>query len=99
MPRKPPPFPSPLALQGDLDVFSVQAQWEGLHAYLSAHEGPLLLDLTSVGDLDLSGLQLLLALDQHLAGRGDRLSLSGAKPEWLDRFRPMGLATILEERP
>ncbi len=99
MARKPPPPPGPLALQGALGVFCIQAQWEGLPAYLASHDGPLAMDLSSVSDLDLSGLQLLLALDRHLVARGDRLALSGVKPEWLDRFRPLGLALLLEGRP
>jgi len=82
-----------------MDLFSIQNQWEGLQAQLAPQEGPVLLDLSRVGDLDLSGLQLLLALDRHLASRGDHLSLSGIRPEWLDRFRPLGLATLLEGRP
>lgn len=99
MARKPFLPPGPLALQGDLDVFCIQAQWEGLQTHLASHHGPLALDLSSVSDLDLSGLQLLLALDCHLEARGDRLSLSGVKPEWLDRFRPLGLVMLLEGRP
>jgi anti-anti-sigma regulatory factor len=99
MTRKPPLTPGPHVLQGDLDVFSIQAQWEDLQAHLASHQGPFVLDLSSVGDLDLSGLQLLLTLERHLASRGDRLSLSGAKPEWRERFRPLGLAALLEGRP
>ena len=99
MARKPSPSPGALTLQGDLDVFSIQAQWERLQAHLISCEGPVSLDLSSIGDLDLSGLQLLLVLDHHLAARGSRLILNGAKPEWADRFRPMGLAPAVEGRP
>ena len=102
MARKPAPpqkKQKSIDLQGDLDVFSIQAQWEGLQVHLSSQEDSMLLDLTPVGDLDLSGLQLLLALNHHLASRGGRLSLSGVKPEWLERFRPMGLGALLEEGP
>ncbi len=99
MARKPPSASGALSLQGDLDVFSIQAQWEGLQTHLHAHEGTLSLDLSSIGDLDLSGLQLLLVLDHHLAARGSRLLLSGVKPEWIDRFSPLGLAPLVEGRP
>ena len=99
MTRKPPLTRGPHVLQGDLDVFSIQAQWEDLQTRLASHQGSFDMDLSSVGDLDLSGLQLLLALDRHLAARGARLSLSGVRPEWLDRFRPLGLAAPLEGRP
>jgi len=99
MARKPPPSPGVLTLQGDLDVFSIQAQWERLQAHLASCEGPVALDISSIGDLDLSGLQLLLVLDHHLAARGNSLVLIGVKPEWADRFRPMGLAPAVEGRP
>lgn len=99
MARKSPPSPGALSLQGDLDVFSIQAQWEKLQAHLASHEGSLALDLSSVGDLDLSGLQLLLVLDHHLAARGSGLVLSGVKPEWADRFRPLALAPLMEGHP
>lgn len=99
MARKSPPSPGALSLQGDLDVFSIQAQWEKLQAHLASPEGSLALDLSSVGDLDLSGLQLLVVLDHHLAARGSRLVLSGVKPEWADRFRPLGLAPLMEGHP
>ncbi|MDE3032938.1 MAG: STAS domain-containing protein [Acidobacteriota bacterium] len=82
-----------------MDLFSIQAQWEDLKAHLASHQGSFTVDLSSVGDLDLAGLQLLLALDRHLAARGDRLSLSGVKPAWRDRFRLLGLAALLEGRP
>lgn len=98
MARKPSPSPGALSLQGDLDVFSIQAQWERLQAHLTSCEGPVSLDLSSIGDLDLSGLQLLLILDRHLAARGGSLILNGVKAEWADRFRPMGLAPAVEGR-
>lgn len=99
MARKPPPHQDTLTLQGDLDVFSIQAQWESLRAHLLSPADPVVLDLAAVGDLDLSGLQLLLVLERHLASRGVHLSVTGAKPEWRDRFRPLGLGGILGDRP
>ncbi|GLH69139.1 hypothetical protein GETHPA_06720 [Geothrix rubra] len=99
MARKTHPSPGTFALQGDLDVFSIQAQWERLQARAIPPGDPFVLDLSAVGDLDLSGLQLLLVLDRHLAARGIPLTVAGAKPEWQDRFRPLGLAGILGDRP
>lgn len=99
MARALPTPPAALPLQGDLDLFSIQAQLEFLRPHLAGHHGDLVLDLSAVGDLDLSGIQLLLALDRHLAGQSARLVLAGVKPEWIDRFRPLGLGPLLEGRP
>ena len=88
------PMPdAPLALDGDLDVFSIHLQWERLQPLLQG--GPeAVLDLSAVGDLDLSGLQLLAALDRDLRARGGRLVLKGLQPAWLDRLRPLGLGEL-----
>lgn len=99
MPRKPSSPPGALILQGDLDLFSIQSQSDTIQMHLAAHGGAVTLDLSQVGDLDLSGLQLLLVLERRLSARGGRLSLAGVKAEWLDRFRPMGLSSLLEARP
>ncbi len=99
MARKPTPSATTLAMQGDLDVFSVQAQWEAIRAALVSSGDPVVLDLSAAGDIDLSGLQLLLVLERHLASRGIRLSVTGAKTEWVNRFRPLGLAAVMEGRP
>jgi len=93
MARKPAPAPRSLALEGDLDLFSIHAQWEQT-APLAAGGGPLELDLTGIGDLDLSGIQLLCALDRDLQAKGGRLTLIGAREEWLPRFELLGLASL-----
>lgn len=90
--------PTALAIQGDLDLFSIQAQLERLRPCLAGHQGDLVLDLSAVGDLDLSGVQLLLTLDRHLAARNARLTLTAVKQEWIDRFLPLGLGPLLEGR-
>lgn len=87
---------APFALQGDLDLFSIQEQWEALRTRFAAHQGPLALDLSGIGDLDLSGLQLLLALERQAKAKGVTLSLTGIRAEWADRFRPLGMAALLE---
>ena len=97
MPKK--PSPAPFALQGDLDLFSIQEQFEALRIRLAGHQGPLMLDLSGIGDLDLSGLQLLLALERQAKAQGATLSLTGLKAEWTERFRPLGLAALLERQP
>ena len=75
MPKKPSTPLAPFALQGDLDLFSIQAQWEALRTRIAAHQGPLTLDLSGIGDLDLSGLQLLLVLDHQAKSQGAALVL------------------------
>ena len=98
MARTRPTPPTALALQGDLDLFSIQAQLERLRPHLAGHQGDLVLDLSAVGDLDLSGVQLLLSLDRHLAAQNARLVLDTVKPEWIDRFSALGLGPLLEGR-
>lgn len=104
MAKKDPLPPPPFAIQGDLDVFSIHGQWEALQAQLKgigAGEKPLevVLDLSGIGDVDLSGLQLLLALKQDLEVQGIRLRLSGAKADWTTRFLPLGLDGLLDQEP
>ncbi|BDU69830.1 hypothetical protein GETHOR_19310 [Geothrix oryzae] len=104
MTRKPsppgPPTPQiALALQGDLDIFAIHSQWEQIAAQAAASGLPAVLDLSGVGDLDLSGLQLLAALDRDLRAKGGRLALTGLKDEWKGRFSHLGLADLLLEVP
>ena len=57
-------------------------------------------DLEAVGDLDLSGLQMLFALERELASRGIPLVVTHPRADWLARFAPMGMARLfLEETP
>jgi ABC-type transporter Mla MlaB component len=83
-----------LSLEGDLDVFSIQQQWEKAQALLTTGNGSAEVDLSSVGDLDLSGLQLLCALDRDLRSKGVQLTVVGAKEEWKTRFAPLGAAHL-----
>lgn len=83
-------------IEGDLDVFSIHQQWERLLPLLAEGKGAVQLDLSSVGDLDLSGLQLLWALERDLKVKGVQLSLTGVKEEWPSRFTSLGLASLFE---
>jgi ABC-type transporter Mla MlaB component len=94
MARKPAPSTRSLALEGDLDVFSIHQQWEQAQPLLHVENGTVEVDLSGVGDLDLSGIQLLSALDRDLQAKGVQLSVTGAKDEWLARFAPLGLAGL-----
>jgi len=91
MPRKPATSPHTLALEGDLDVFSIHSQWEKAQPLLTITGDSAEVDLSSVGDLDLSGLQLLCALDRDLRAKGVQLKLVGVKEAWATRFSALGL--------
>lgn len=88
-----------LKLEGDLDVFSVQMQWERLQALLQLEAGPARLDLGGLGDLDLSGVQLLCALDREIRAHGLGFEVIGVKEEWVARFAPLGLAGVFTGGP
>jgi ABC-type transporter Mla MlaB component len=102
MAKKDPPPPRTFALQGDLDVFSIHGQWEALQTQLKglgagAKPVEVALELSGIGDVDLSGVQLLLALKRDLEAEGIRLRLSDAKTDWTTRFLPLGLAGLLDQ--
>lgn len=77
-----------------MDVFSIHQQWEKVQPLLTAESGTAQLDLSAVGDLDLSGIQLLCALDRDLRSRGVQLELVGVQEEWKSRFAPLGIAQL-----
>jgi anti-anti-sigma regulatory factor len=83
-----------VSLEGDLDVFAIHEQWEQVRPLLASVGGNAELDLSAVGDLDLSGIQLLCALDRDLQAKGVQLRLVGAREEWQLRFAPLGLAHL-----
>jgi anti-sigma B factor antagonist len=97
MARKPAPSPRSLALEGDLDLFSIHAQWEQALPLLVAGASTVELDLSGIGDLDLSGIQLLSALDRDCRAKGGYLVLTGAQAAWTPRFDLLGLAGLFEE--
>jgi len=100
MAKKELPADRTCALQGDLDVFSIHGQQEALRTQLStakAKTASVVLDLSGIGDVDLSGIQLLLILKRDLETGGAQLRLSGVKAEWAARFQPMDLGGLLEQ--
>jgi ABC-type transporter Mla MlaB component len=95
----PPPAGTPaLALEGDLDLFSIHAQWEQVQPHVAAENGLLELDLSGIGDIDLSGIQLLSAIDRDLKAKSGSLVLIGAKADWVPRFDLLGLASLFETK-
>jgi ABC-type transporter Mla MlaB component len=91
MAKKPASSSRTLSFGGDLDVFSIQQQWEKAQPLLTTENGSAEVDLSSVGDLDLSGLQLLCALERDLKAKGVQFTVVGAKEEWKARFAPLGV--------
>jgi ABC-type transporter Mla MlaB component len=96
MAKKPAASSHALSLGGDLDVFSIHLQWEKAQALLTILNGSAEVDLSAIGDLDLSGLQLLCALDRDLRTRGIPFKVVGAKTEWKTRFAPLGTTQLFE---
>ncbi len=96
MARKPAPSTRTIALDGDLDLFAIHAQWEQVLPLLGTEGGTVEIDLTGIGDLDLSGVQLLTALDRDLRAKHGSLVLIGTKDEWRPRFDPIGLSGLFE---
>jgi ABC-type transporter Mla MlaB component len=96
MPQKPTPAPSSLLLEGDLDVFAIHDQWDRARLLLNTPGSRAELDLSGIGDLDLSGIQLLSALRKALRDRGIRLEVKGLQEDWKDRFSPLGLAHVFD---
>lgn len=96
MARKPLASPSPttLVLEGDLDLFAIHQQWELVQPLLQAEGPAVVLDLKGIGDIDLSGVQLLASLAHDLQAKGISLSLAGAQEAWEARFTPLGLAQL-----
>jgi len=97
MARKPAPSKQALVFEGDLDIFSIHQQWELALPLLTTGNGSTEVDLSSVGDLDLSGLQLLGALDRDFRSKGIPFSVVGAKAEWVTRFAALGLGHLFSE--
>lgn len=94
MARKPAASLHTLTLEGDLDVFSIHQQWEKAQSLGSIEGGQVELNLATLGDLDLSGIQLLCSLDRDLRARGAQVTLLGVKDEWKARFMPLGMAHL-----
>lgn len=97
MTRKPALTPPRVALEGDLDLFSIQQQWGQVLPLLEAQDGTATLDLTALGDLDLSGVQLLGALARDLNAKGVRLVIQGAQEGWRARFSALGAGSLFDE--
>jgi anti-anti-sigma regulatory factor len=80
--------------EGNLNVFTVQLQWEAARGLRAIEGGRAEADLSQVGDLDQSGVELIRKLDWLLGSRGVELRVSGLRAEWLEAFGTMGLGHL-----
>ncbi|MGD9600915.1 MAG: SulP family inorganic anion transporter [Gammaproteobacteria bacterium] len=91
-------FPHLLALRIDADLFfaNVRPVEQAIQAAISSRPGleHLLLDLSAVNQIDLTGLEGLRELNRSLQGRGVRLHLAEVKGPVLDR---LARSTFLQE--
>ncbi|HJV22660.1 MAG TPA: STAS domain-containing protein [Holophagaceae bacterium] len=88
------PKPAGVTLTGDLDIFSIQSQGAALKEALKGG-GACVVDLAGVGDVDLSGIQLLVSAAR---GRGEgAFRLQGLSPELAERMKGLGLQAFLAE--
>jgi anti-anti-sigma regulatory factor len=81
--------------EGNLNVFTVQPQWEAARALLAIEAGWAEVDLSQVGDLDQSGVELIRRLDWLLGSRGVEFRVSGIQEEWRESFAAMGLGHLV----
>lgn len=88
------PKPAVTALKGDLDIFSIQGQAASLKQALEG-AGPFVLDLEGLGDVDLSGIQLLVATAVGRA-RGS-IRIQGLSTALEARLKELGLEAYLAE--
>jgi len=81
-----------MQLYGALDEDGARALHAHAKAALTNPLCGLLLDLGGVQAIDEAGMAALLFLDRRLAGRRQRLRLTGVRSAWLGRLRDLGLA-------
>jgi hypothetical protein len=81
--------------EGNLNVFTVHSQWEAARGLLAIEAGWAEADLTLVGDLDQSGVELIRKLDWLLGSRGVEFRVSGFREEWRETFAVMGLGHLV----
>lgn len=80
-------------LEGDLDIFSLQQQASRIKALLEPGKG-LIVDLSSMGDMDPSGLQLLLSLQKTLTAGGHSFLITGASDSLRERLLGLGVKDL-----
>lgn len=90
------PRPSLLWLVGEIDLVTVPGLTDDVRAALPDHlTGPVVLDLSRVTFMDLSGLRMLLRLQSELSVRGVRLVLRAPSPPVALLLRVVGPWAVL----
>lgn len=91
-----PGTPVSWAVEGDLDIFSLQDQTSQIKALLDPKKG-LTIDLGRLGDLDPSGLQLLLSLRSSLTARNQPFQIIGVPDKLRERMLDLGVRDLFPE--
>jgi len=81
-----------LEIDGPIDVYSASAVGQAIQSLIADGAKQILLDLTSVGSLDSSGLGTLVGNAKAISSMGGSISLVGAN----DRIRRMLAITNLD---
>jgi len=84
-----------LALEGRLDVHSVSEVRTALHAAIDAGGGDLMVDVSGVELVDVTGLGVLVGADRRAKLAGRRVVLHHASPRLLRILRATGLHRVL----
>ena len=84
-----------IALTGRLDVHAVADVRSLLQAAVDAGGGDLLVDVSGVELVDLTGLGVLVGADRRAKLTGRRMVLQGAGPRLLRLLRATGLHRVL----
>jgi len=71
---------SVLRLQGELDVSNKDRLHHAIDNALQRHPATLVVDLSRLNFTDCAGLSVLVWAHKRLAGRGQQLVITGAKP-------------------
>lgn len=83
----------------DLTIAHVAALKPALLQAVAAGDGPLVLDLGAVAELDTAGLQLLLLARREAAARGRVLQLRGVAPAVRDLLALSRVEHLLPDAP
>ena len=96
-----PSVPPPLALPGELTIYTVgelHPQWCAWLALTATSGKPARVQADAVDQVDAAGLQLLLALQRQLSERGQALQLHAPSPVLHQACETLGLAAWLQAR-
>lgn len=85
--------PTTWAVEGDLDIFSLQDQTAKVKP-LVASSGGLTVNLSGLGDIDPSGLQLLLSIKASLQAKGKAFLVIGLPEPLRERMLALGAGAL-----